>query len=179
MTIDCHDDILFITLHGLKILCLLIMTIDCHDDILCHIIYSNFSGTIYLPSFLAPHDSPWGLDVFSYKKLRAGETRFRDNGSWSSYQKNLFSTIWHLCENFICHIVALMALARSRIVTHGYTASFSWKLVLCKTNNIFYSLGNGIWQKMNYIFWNYIKKKKVRSRGTVFVILLMSAVICV
>ena len=30
--------VLFITLHGLKIGCLLIMTIDCHDDILCHII---------------------------------------------------------------------------------------------------------------------------------------------
>ena len=135
------------------------MTIDCHDDILCHIICSNFSSTIYLPVFFPARDSPWGLDDFSYKNLRGGETRFWDNGPWSSCQKNLFSTIWHLCQNFIWHIVALAVLARFRIVTHRYAASFSWKLVLCKTNNIFHRLGNCIWQKMNNIFWKYIKKK--------------------
>ena len=105
----------------------------------CHYyIYINFQDANYLPISLASHGSPWGLDYFSYKNLRGGGSRFRDIDTWSSCQKNLFSTISCLCQNFIWHIVALMALARSSIVTHNYAASFSIKLVLCETNNIFY-----------------------------------------
>ena len=56
-------------------------------------------------------------------------------------------------------MVAANALARFRIVTHCYAASFSRKTILCETNNIFYSLGNQIWHKTNDIFWKYIKNK--------------------
>ena len=41
----------------------------------------------------------------------------------------------------IRQIVATNALARFRIVTYCYAASFSRKTILCKTNNVFYSLG--------------------------------------
>ena len=88
-------------LHGVKTGWILYMKIYWHCDIQCHNIYSNFSGTIYLPIFLAPRDSPWGIDDFSYKNLRGGESPFWDIGTWSSCQKNLFSTIYHLCQNFI------------------------------------------------------------------------------
>ena len=40
------------------------------------------------------------------------------------------------------NIVAAMALERFRIVTHSYAASFSRKIILCETNNIFYSQEN-------------------------------------
>ena len=38
-------------------------------------------------------------------------------------------------------ILATNALARFRIVTYCYATSFSRKTILCKTNNVFYSLG--------------------------------------
>ena len=45
--------------------------------------------------------------------------------------------------NYKVHlIVATNAPARSRIVKHCYAASFSRKIILCETNNIFYGLGN-------------------------------------
>ena len=97
--------------------------------------------------------------TFHIKTLEGGGPHFHVIATWSSCHKNLFSTIWYLCQNFVCHIVALIALACFRIVTHRYTASFSHKLILCETKNIFYSLGNCISDKMNAIFWNYIKNK--------------------
>ena len=36
---------------------------------------------------------------------------------------------------------------------HRYTALFSRKIALCETNNIFYSLENLVWHKVNVIFW--------------------------
>ena len=44
-----------------------------------------------------------------------------------------------------------------RIVTHCYAVLFSQKLILCKTNNIFYSRECYIWHKDNK-FWKFIKK---------------------
>ena len=100
-TFEWPAAVLFICLHGVKTGWILYMKIYWHCGIQCHNIYSNFSGTIYLPIFLAPRDSPWGIDDFSYKNLRGRESRFRDIGTWSSCQKNLFSTIWHLFQNVI------------------------------------------------------------------------------
>ena len=59
-----------------------------------------------------------------------------------------------LYEKVIHYIVAINALADFRIVTHSHV-----KIILCETNNIFYSLGNCVWHKMNNMFWKYIKNK--------------------
>ena len=71
---------------------------------------------------------------------------------------------------------ATNALARFRMVTHCYAASFLRKTILCKTNNIFYSLGN---QKLDKTIADPKSTLKInmRSRWTVFQILLRSAVI--
>ena len=53
----------------------------------------------------------------------------------------------HLVKKLLYHIVAMIVLKRFRIVTHCCTASFSIKTFFCKTNNIFYSLENRIWDK--------------------------------
>ena len=119
----------------------------------------SFTGAISLDISLTSSDSPWGVDHFSYKNLWAGGPRFHVIGTWSSCQKNLFSTISYLCQNFIWHMITLRVLARFRIVTRRYSASFSQKLNLCEANNIFYSQGNYISDKMNDILWKYIKNK--------------------
>ena len=108
---------------------------------------------------LTSHDRPWSVDEISYKNLGLGGPRFGDIGTWSSCQKNLFSTISYLCEHFIWHIVPVMALARFRIVTHSYAASFSRKLILRETNNIFYLVRNNLLQKTVYIFWKIFKNE--------------------
>ena len=79
--------------------------------------------------------------VWSFvKKLdRGAKPRFHAIDTWSSPQKNLILTLRYLCQNFRCHVVALIEVERFRIVTHCYAASFSWKLILCETNNIFCS----------------------------------------
>ena len=59
----------------------------------------------------------------------------------------LFSAGQVFCHKLLYHIVAVITLRRFRIVTHCYTASFSIKTLFCKTNNIFYSLENPIWDK--------------------------------
>ena len=97
--------------------------------------------------------------TFHIKHGGGGGPRFQDIGTWSSCQKNLFSTIWHLCQKVLWHIVALRALARFRIVTHSNAASFSRKLVLCETNNIFYSREYQVWHKDDNRFWKIIKNK--------------------
>ena len=51
------------------------------------------------------------------------------------------------------------ALARFRIVTHCYAASFLRKTILCETNNIFYSLGNQKLDKTNSWSLKYIVNK--------------------
>ena len=89
----------------------------------------------------------------------SGGPRFWDICTWSLHQKNLLLTPRYLHKNFMCHIVVVMVHARFRIVTHRYASSFSRKVILCETNNIFYSLGNCIWHTMDNIFWKCIKNK--------------------
>ena len=68
--------------------------------------------------------------------------------SWQKVYKNV--THW---------IVATNALARSRIVTHCYATSFSRKIILCETNNIFYSRGNKKWDKTKLILKVHWKQR--------------------
>ena len=63
-------------------------------------------------------------------------------------------------------------MARFCIVTQSYVASFSRKNVLCETNNMFYSQGNAFDTK-------WITYSESKGEGTVFEILLTSAVICI
>ena len=121
--------------------------------------YSKFTGANYLPISLASCDRPWSLDDFSYKNLGGGETRFHVIGTWSSCQKNLFSTISYMHQNFIWHIAAVMALARFRIVTHSYTASFSIKFILCETNNIFDLVKHNFFHKNVNVSWKFTENE--------------------
>ena len=57
-----------------------------------------------------------------------------------------------------------------------YATSFSRKIILYETNNIFYSLGNQKWEKTNSWSLKYIANK---YEVTLKRILLMSAVICI
>ena len=93
------------------------------------------------------------------KKRDRGRPRFWDIDIWSWHHKNLFPTSWYLCQNFTCHNVPTVASERFRIITHRLVASFSWKVILCKTNNIFHSLENLIGHNMNSVFSKYIKNK--------------------
>ena len=52
---------------------------------------------------------------------------------WTFYWRKVY-------KNVIYWIVATNALARFRIVAHCYATSFSRKIILCQTNNIFYSI---------------------------------------
>ena len=56
-------------------------------------------------------------------------------------------------------IVPSNALAHFRIVTHCYTTSFSRKIILYETNNIFYSLRNQKGDKTNSWSLKYIENK--------------------
>ena len=74
---------------------------------------------------------------------------------WKWGHKNLAFKRQKLYEKDIHQIVATNGHARFCIVTHRYVALFLRKLILCQTNNIFYSQGNHIWHKMNSIFHNF------------------------
>ena len=76
-----------------------------------------------------------------------GNSRFQVMALWRGVHKFLFSTGQIFCQKLLYHIVAMIGLKRFRIVTHCYAASFSIKTLFCKTNNIFYSLENRIWDK--------------------------------
>ena len=92
----------------------------------------------------------WNLTFPSYGALKRGHTF-------------LFSTGQIFCQKLLYHIVAIIVLKHFGIVPHYYAASVSIKyiilLVFCKTNNIFYSLENQIWDKTKQWFWKYIKNK--------------------
>ena len=89
----------------------------------------------------------WNLAFSSYDALKWGGHIF------------LFSTGQIFCQKYLYHIVAMISLKRFRIVTHCYAASFFFKKLFCKINNIFYSLENRIWDKTKQWFWKYIKNK--------------------
>ena len=101
-------------------------------------------------------DRPWGIDLFSHENLGGeGWPRFHVIGTWSSWQKNLFSTISYLPKLYMAYCTC----DGTCWFPHSYAASFSRKLILSETNNIFYSQRNCIWHKLNSIFWKYIKNK--------------------
>ena len=112
------------------------------------------------PLFFFHYRVGHGADIeFHIKGWGGGGPRFRDNGTWSSCHKNLFSTPWCLDKNFMLEIVDVIALERFRIVTHSNAASFSRKATLCETNNIFYSREYQVWHKDDNRFWKVIKNK--------------------
>ena len=89
---------------------------------------------------------PWNQDVVSSRNLTRAEPRFRTIDTWSSPQKDLILTLWYLCQNFRCHVVAFIEIERLRIATHCYATSFLRKLILCETNSFFYSREYWSWQ---------------------------------
>ena len=78
---------------------------------------------------------------------------------WKVHHKNWTFQWQKVYKNVIHWIVAANALARFRIVTHCYAASFSRKTILCETNNIFCSLGNQKLHKTNSWSLKYIGNK--------------------
>ena len=86
-------------------------------------------------------------------------TRFHVIGTWSSWYKNLFSTMPYLHLKFIRHMVAVVTLSCFRMVTHSYAASFSLKIILNEANNFFFSQEYQLLEKVNDRFWKYIKNK--------------------
>ena len=99
-------------------------------------IWTSF-WNILISYFIYSVVKAWSKDEVSSRKLTEAEPRFRAIDTWSSPQKNLILTLRYLCQNFRCHVVALIEVERFRINTHCYAASFSWKLILCETNNFF------------------------------------------
>ena len=86
-------------------------------------------------------------------------SRIRVITLWKGSRIFLFSTGQIFCQKVLYHIVVMISTKRFRIVMHGYAASFSIKTLFCKTNNIFYSLQNRIWNRSKWWFWKYIKNK--------------------
>ena len=105
-------------------------------------------------------------------------SRIRVIALWKGSRIFLFSTGQIFCQKVLYHIVVMISTKRFRIVMYGYAASFSIKTLFCKTNNIFYSLQNRIWNRSKWWFWKYIKNKG-KTRWKIFKILLTSAIICI
>ena len=78
---------------------------------------------------------------------------------WNVYHKNWTFQRQKVYKNVINWIVASNALARFRIVTHCYASSFLRKIILYETNNIFYSLRNQKWDKINSWSLKYIENE--------------------
>ena len=126
---------------------------------ICHNMYLTFTKHEN-PLFFLHHCVGHGADIeFHIKSGGGGGPRFRDNDTSSSCHKNVFSTLWRLDKNFMSDIVDAIALERFRIVTHSNAASFSRKVILCETNNIFYSREYQVWHKDDNRFWKVIKNK--------------------
>ena len=139
-----------------------------NEDITCYVI-GDILYVIYMYITFTKHENPLffhhycvghGADIeFHIKSGGGGGPRFRDNDTWSSCHKNLFSTLWRLDKNFMSDIVDVIALERFRIVTHSNATSFSRKVILCETNNIFYSQEYRVWHKDDNRFWKIFKNK--------------------
>ena len=91
------------------------------------------------------------------KTWGCGTLRFRVMTLGKRGHKFLFSTGQIFFKKLLYHIVAIIGLKRT--FPHSYATSFSIKTIFCKTNNIFYSLENPIWDKTKQWFWKYIKNK--------------------
>ena len=128
-------------------------------DIYIHIyiwrIYSNF-WNILTPYFFDTIVKAMEPTFIFVENVKGGEPRFCAIDTWSWGHKNIIFTWWYLCQNVRCHFVALIETERFHIVTHCQAASFSRKLVLCQTNNIFYSQEYHVWHKDDNRFWKVI-----------------------
>ena len=91
--------------------------------------------------------------------MRLWNHTFPSYGALKRGHAFLFPTGQIFCRKRLYHIVAMIVLKRFRLVTPCCAASFSIKAPFCKTNNIFYSLENQIWDKTKQWFWKYIKNK--------------------
>ena len=91
------------------------------------------------------------------KTWGCGTLRFRVMALGKRGHKFLFPTGQIFFKKPLYHIAAIIGLKRT--FPHSYAASFSIKTLFCKTNNIFYSLENPIWDKTKQWFWKYIKNK--------------------
>ena len=78
----------------------------------------------------------------------------------------------------MCHVVALIEVQRFRIVTHGYAASFSTKLIYVKLET-FFILSNMTFHKKLVMLFESSLKIKVTSQSTLFQIMLTPAVILI
>ena len=123
----------------------------------------NICHSIYIVTFLSQDDViffwHYGANIHFRRETGGGAPRFGAIATWSWRHKNLILPWRYLYQQLMQHFVALIETQRFRIATHSYAATFSWKITLCETNNIFCSPGNLIWHKMNSIFWKYIKNK--------------------
>ena len=105
--------------------------------------------------------------------MRGGEPCFRAIDTWSWCHKNVILTWRYLCQNVRCHFVACIATERFYIVTQPRFCENSFYVKLTtfsRANNIKFGT------KMTTDSERSLKMM-VRSRWTVFEILLMSAVI--
>ena len=93
----------------------------------------------------------WNLAFLSYGALKGGH-------------RYLFSTGQIFCQVISYHIVAMIVLKCFHILTHCCAAVLSINTLFYKTNNIFYSLENWIWDKTNNDSES-TSKIKVRSVG--------------
>ena len=105
----------------------------------------TFKWKITLPGTFPYKEVSLGKASFSCKmplKIAPQKLNFwMPKDIWKSYNRN----------------VGTYVLARFRIVTHGYAASFSRKVTLCETNNIFCSQEYQVWHKNDNRFWKYVK----------------------
>ena len=125
-------------------------------------------SSIYIVTFLrhsldhigySESDSQHGVDSEKCKNLLWALPRFQVTALWKGGHKFLFSAWQIFCQKLLCHLVAINCLQRFRIVTHCKAASFSWKFVLCETNNIFYSQEYQVWHKDDIRFWKVIENE--------------------
>ena len=102
-------------------------------------IWTSF-WNILMSYFIYSVGKTMGQDEVSSRNLTVAKPRFRLLTHEVHPRKTLLIfRLRHLYQNFRCHVVALIEVERFRIVTHCYAASFSRKLILSETNNIFYS----------------------------------------
>ena len=81
-------------------------------------------------------------------------------------------------DDFLCHVVAVIEVEQFRIDSHCHAASFSQKLYLCETNNIFHSRDITFDTKITTDSESS-SKMNMRSRLMAFGILPTSVFICI
>ena len=62
-------------------------------------------------------------------------------------------------DKFLCYVVAVIEVEQFHIDSHCHAASFSRKLYLCETHNIFHSREYSVWHNDNNKFWKFIQNE--------------------